>query len=321
MTEKQDSLKLLLEGAYNELIHVVNAVPAGSLEVKITHEWSVKDILGHIVSWGDEYRREIGIFRENPMAYYGYIINKEYQYYEWNQAQAAEKAKCTWRQIRMDLDRDRNEMMTLVGQTSDQEFDIFGVVPWKLQSVKPRPAALTRENSCTIQEMLAIHARHIKHHAEIIARSRKDPGEDLFDAVKHNRVSETETLLNNYPTLIHARDEAGATPLHYATLLHHQTMIRVLIQAGANLNTRDHRHGATPLDWAIKDLRKEGALLATEVEDAVQAIQEKNILWARQLITRWPALKEASDIQGRPLAAHAEASEDNTLISLFRDNS
>jgi len=316
VTDKQEHLRLLLEEAYNELVHAVNTVPARSFEKKISGTWSIKDILGHLVSWGDEYRSEIDFFRENPMAVYSYVINKNYQYYEWNQTQADEKDGWPWRRIRADLDRDRDEMRALIDQGID--LDACGLVPWKLESMIPRPAALTRENSCTVEEILTLHARHIKHHAKIIEKNRKSPEEDLFDAVKHNSVPQVEKLLANFPDLIQARDEAGATAFHYAAVLHHQTMVRVLIRAGADLNAQDGRHNATPGDWSIEYLRKEGALLATEIDDAVHAVQEKDIPWATRLISRYPALRRASDRQGKPLSAYAEASDDPALIALFR---
>ncbi len=319
MTEKQAHLRLLLVEAYIELVHAVDAVPTGDFDKKISGTWSTKDILGHIVSWGDEYRSEIAFFRENPMPDYGYVINKDYQYYEWNQAQADEKATWPWRRIRADLDRDRDEMTALVEQATDADLDICGIVPWKLDSVRPRPTALSRENSCTVQEMLTLLARHIKHHGDIIAKNRRGPEDDLFDAVKHNSVPQVEKLLADYPGLIQARDEAGATALHYAAHMHHRVMIRILIQAGADLNARDDRRNAAPVDWAIGYLRKDGALLAAEIDDAVYALQEKDIPWATRLITRWPALKRACDRQGKPLSAYAEAADEPALISLFRE--
>ena len=266
MTEKQENLWLLLEGAYEELVHAVDVVPPGSLQEKTYGEWSIKDILGHVVSWGDEYRREIRAIREDPAPNYGYVIAREYLHYEWNKAAMEEKNDWPWRRIRADLDRDRAEMIAVIERAADRDFDACGTVPWKLESATARPRTLTRDNSCTVEELLTIHARHLKHHAEIIVKSRKGPKELFFEAVKRNQVIPIKKMLENDGDLVHARDDAGATALHHAVRSYHLEMTRILLEAGADLNARDGRTGATPADWAIEYLRKQGARLAREME-------------------------------------------------------
>jgi ankyrin repeat protein len=46
-------------------------------------------------------------------------------------------------------------------------------------------------------------------------------------------------------------DDAGQTPLHWATFGPHVEVTRALIAAGAPVAARDRRFEATPLDWMV----------------------------------------------------------------------
>jgi hypothetical protein len=46
-------------------------------------------------------------------------------------------------------------------------------------------------------------------------------------------------------------DDAGQTPLHWATFGPHVEVTRVLLAAGADGTARDRRFNATPLDWTV----------------------------------------------------------------------
>lgn len=47
------------------------------------------------------------------------------------------------------------------------------------------------------------------------------------------------------------QDDAGQTPLHWATFGPHVEVTRALLAAGADVTTRDRRFDATPLDWTV----------------------------------------------------------------------
>ena len=52
-------------------------------------------------------------------------------------------------------------------------------------------------------------------------------------------------------TDVNAKDEAGGTPLHFATGWNHKKIVELLIDAGADVNAKDDI-GDTPLDVAIQ---------------------------------------------------------------------
>ncbi len=52
---------------------------------------------------------------------------------------------------------------------------------------------------------------------------------------------------------VNARDRAGATPAHYAAVCDHADSLVALVEAGADVNTRDNRL-QTVLFWAVTSL-------------------------------------------------------------------
>lgn len=70
--------------------------------------------------------------------------------------------------------------------------------------------------------------------------------EQLFQAIRSADATGAVQLLEQHPTLIHARDARGATPLVLASYLDELTIAEQLIAAGAGLNVKDGT-GSTPL--------------------------------------------------------------------------
>lgn len=123
------------------------------------------------------------------------------------------------------------------------------------------------------------------------------------------------------PGLAMARDETGATALHYAALNANREVIDALIAGGADPNARDGRHGATPAGWAVHRMRERGGLLAIEIEDVRFAIERGDAEWVDRLVTRHPALFDAVDRDGTPLRQKAEESSDPRIRAVFQMHS
>lgn len=140
---------------------------------------------------------------------------------------------------------------------------------------------------------------------------------EFFAAVASNDIAQVRQFLSSDPTLIRAKDPDGATALHVAAEQGHRDIVRLLLDAGAEINARDDRFGATPTGWAIEYLREQGGLLAVEVEDTLFAIRERDARWVRRLLARWPALVKATDAQGKALSQHATESGDEEIARLF----
>jgi hypothetical protein len=124
-------------------------------------------------------------------------------------------------------------------------------------------------------------------------------------------------LLASEPEAAQARDDQGATALHYATLNGHREIAELLIKSGADINARDGRFGATPAGWAIEYLRERDGLLGMEIEDVLFAIREKDVRWLRRFLTRLPALARATDAQGKAVSQYAAESGYDEIARLI----
>lgn len=142
---------------------------------------------------------------------------------------------------------------------------------------------------------------------------------EFFTAVQSGNTGRVRELLTADPALARARDEEGATALHYATENGHREVARLLLETGADINARDGRFRATPAGWAIEYLRELGGLLGIEIEDTLFAIREKDVRWVRRLLTRFSVLAKATDRDGKALSQHARESGHEEIARLFED--
>ncbi len=140
---------------------------------------------------------------------------------------------------------------------------------------------------------------------------------ELFAAVKAADAARVRELLASDPGLVRARDDEGATALHHAAERGHRGIVSLLLDAGADVNARDDRFHAAPAGWALEYLRARGGLLGLEIEDLLLAIRERDVRWARRLVTRLPALAKASDRSMKPLAQHAAECGSQKIARLF----
>jgi hypothetical protein len=139
----------------------------------------------------------------------------------------------------------------------------------------------------------------------------------LASAIERGEIAAARALLAEHPELATARDETGATGLHYAAFNASFEIMDALIAAGADVNARDGRYDATPAGWAVHTMRERGGLLAIEVEDVRFAIERGDADWVDRLVRRHPALLHAVDRDGTPLREHAEASGNARIERLF----
>mmetsp|Transcript_36459 Transcript_36459/g.35304 ORF Transcript_36459/g.35304 Transcript_36459/m.35304 type:complete len:228 (+) Transcript_36459:76-759(+) len=75
--------------------------------------------------------------------------------------------------------------------------------------------------------------------------------EDLFYAIKQNRLHEVLEMLDKHPDKINVIDKNKLTPLHWAVKRNYLTLAEMLIKRGSNKNAIDIL-GRTPLHLAAK---------------------------------------------------------------------
>ena len=139
----------------------------------------------------------------------------------------------------------------------------------------------------------------------------------FFESVESGDLERAQRHLDELPELVNARDDSGATALHHAAFHGHRALVTLLIARGADVNARDTEHDATPSGWAIHYLRELGGLLAIEIEDTLYAIRNRDVAWTQRLVARHPALVDATDANGKPLASYASELGVAAIASLF----
>jgi ankyrin repeat protein len=139
----------------------------------------------------------------------------------------------------------------------------------------------------------------------------------LIEAAKHGDAAEVSAIVRSHAELINQRDQVGATALHHAAFGGHREVIQILVEHGADINAADSEFGATPTGWAIEYLREMGGLLGIELNDFAYAIGRGDVDWVARFLKRFPALRRASDPQGRPFKLLAEHSGNPEIVKLL----
>ena len=143
--------------------------------------------------------------------------------------------------------------------------------------------------------------------------------EELITAAGAGDIQRVIALLDKDPALVGKKDDKGATALHYAAHYGHQQLAELLIQRGAEVNSRDDVFGATPAGWAIEYLRERGGYLAIELKDLADAIRLGDTRWVARWLQRFPGLRGAVDTDGTPFRRLAAVSGYREIIQLFEE--
>ncbi|HEX6269874.1 MAG TPA: DinB family protein [Anaerolineales bacterium] len=157
LTEARDRLLDAIAGLDETMLTTENVVDG----------WSVKDMLGHIVSWNDEFRASIQGILEGKHLGYEYRISEADDFGQWNKHQVAGKRNWSWQRIRTDFDRDYREAFELIGRLQPSDFRKRGVTPWKRAAVDKPP------ETESVETLVTYHWRHINQHARMIERWRR----------------------------------------------------------------------------------------------------------------------------------------------------
>ncbi len=76
----------------------------------------------------------------------------------------------------------------------------------------------------------------------------------LFAAVRAGNREAVREVLERSPESAAARDQDGATPLHYATESGDRGIVAMLLDAGADLNARDLPHATRMVEGTARSM-------------------------------------------------------------------
>ncbi len=138
----------------------------------IYRDWTIKDMLGHVVTWNDEFRLAIRIIlkKENSQP-----ARQEIDFDEWNEVKIAEKRKWSWERIRADMDRDYSELIELVAHVQPNEFRKYGITAWADFPPKEMAKILNRKVE-SVETLVTYHWRHMNQHSRMIEKWREKIG-------------------------------------------------------------------------------------------------------------------------------------------------
>jgi uncharacterized damage-inducible protein DinB len=138
----------------------------------VVGDWTVKDILGHIVSWDKEYRASIEAILQGKHPGYERQISEENDFGAWNQQQLDQKRNWSWERIRAEVDLDFEQAEELILRLRPQDFRQRGVTPWKPAAVA-RPPEPTKQDTDSVETLVTYHWRHTNSHVREIEKWRR----------------------------------------------------------------------------------------------------------------------------------------------------
>ncbi|HYO80007.1 MAG TPA: ankyrin repeat domain-containing protein [Bryobacteraceae bacterium] len=105
----------------------------------------------------------------------------------------------------------------------------------------------------------------------------------LITSVRSNDAQAVRKLLAANPRLINASDASGSTPLHHAAGFSNLSMLKLLLDDGADVNAANRRK-ATPLFWAIADAAKVGLLIERGADVNARTVEGRTPVYQAAVI-------------------------------------
>ena len=168
LTKKQSALLQHLTAAKDRLHAAIKGLDNSVLcDQQIVGFWTIKDILGHLVSWNREFRANIAMILDEVHPGYDHQISGADDFSAWNQAWVDEKRAWSLDQIMADVDRDYQEAVNLIVALNLHQLSVRGLTPWNDAALK-KSSQLMAEDMDSVADLISYHWRHMNHHvAEI----------------------------------------------------------------------------------------------------------------------------------------------------------
>ncbi len=170
LAKKRSDLNKSLTLANDRLHAAIQGLDESVLcDQQIVGHWTIKDILGHLVSWNREFRDNIAIIRDDGHPGHDHQISGADDFSTWNQTWIDKKRAWSLDQILIDVDRDYQEAVALIMALNMQQLNKRGLTPWNDASLK-KSTQLVEGDLESVEDLVSYHWRHINHHvAEIEA--------------------------------------------------------------------------------------------------------------------------------------------------------
>jgi hypothetical protein len=178
ITPRQKQFLEHLDDAHQRILACFEGLDEQTLCTQpVTGDWTVKDILGHLVSWDEEFRREIREILQGEHPGLLRPISDEDDFSVWNQQQADAKKDWPWERILDGFERDMAEAAEMILTLRPEDYRKRGVPASKQPTVR-EPDLLPREDTESVASIITWHWRHINQHAKDIERWRRKTHHD-----------------------------------------------------------------------------------------------------------------------------------------------
>jgi len=138
-------------------------------------DWTVKDILGHMVSWNEEFRLNIELILQGKYPGYDHQISGEDNFASWNQDQINQKRSWTFERICEDFELDYQQAIQLILRLSPEQFRMTGLAAWNPAALEGS-SELGEDDLDSVNSLLTFHWRHMNQHAREIEQWRVSSG-------------------------------------------------------------------------------------------------------------------------------------------------
>lgn len=129
----------------------------------VTDDWTIKDILGHLVSWNQEFRANIAMILQGEHPGYHHEISEEDEFGAWNQQWVAQKRDWPLERILAEVEQDYQQAVDLIMGLKPEDYPKRGVTPWK-QAARLKPAEITQKDTDSVETLVTLHWHHMNHH-------------------------------------------------------------------------------------------------------------------------------------------------------------
>ena len=173
LTPRQHTFLKRLTSAKDRLMAALDGLaPQVICGQPVLESWTVKDLLGHIVSWNEEFRANITDILEGRHPGFEYQISGEDDFAASNQAWIERKRNFPLAKILEDLQKDYIEAVQLIQNLTPEQLSLRGVTPWKAAAFSRRMEPI-KENTDSVQTLVTFHWRHMNEHCHQIETWRK----------------------------------------------------------------------------------------------------------------------------------------------------
>ena len=125
----------------------------------VTDKWSIKDILGHIASWEEEFLKVAEKFLKEEKPQYDYLIREENNWSEWNLSQWDKKKALNYKKTLEELFEIHERFVKLMESLPEESLSLKKLGSWG--------------NESTIEQIILSEIDHEMEHARKILEWRK----------------------------------------------------------------------------------------------------------------------------------------------------